>query len=233
VAAPARIARPTGPGAPGRRRDRSAGDHLGARVLPAFYCGHAVLEVPAAEDFQMVRTPADIEITWLARGSRPHGELLSDMVHSIMAGSSPVTAGPEGRTLREVDIDAEILWETPEPAQTGDAAFYAWIAGEAATVRDLRRYLVRELGVDKKASPSWATGGRVGPRPPDRRPALCDRDRRDGQARTAQRARHVGSRSRGRRRRRHPPARQDRHHHPGSPASTKCSPRPRLRTSSP
>jgi NADPH-dependent ferric siderophore reductase len=28
--------------------------------------------------------------------------------------------------------------------------FYAWIAGEAGVVKDLRRYLVRDVGIDRK-----------------------------------------------------------------------------------
>jgi iron complex transport system ATP-binding protein len=34
----------------------------------------------------------------------------------------------------------------PAPAHIG----YAWIAGEAAVVRDLRRLLVHDLGVDRR-----------------------------------------------------------------------------------
>ena len=104
--------------------------------LPEHYRGQAVLEVPVAEDFQMIRTPADVEITWLARDSRPHGQLLSDAVR------------------------------TSEPTQTDNAAFYAWIAGEAATVRDLRRYLVRERGVDRRRVTFmgyWRLGKAEGP----------------------------------------------------------------------
>ena len=32
----------------------------------------------------------------------------------------------------------------------GAMPFYAWIAGEAAVVKDLRRYLVRDVGIDRK-----------------------------------------------------------------------------------
>ncbi|HEX6474009.1 MAG TPA: SIP domain-containing protein, partial [Candidatus Limnocylindria bacterium] len=40
-----------------------------------------------------------------------------------------------------------ILWETT----TGSTRpFYAWIAGEAAVIRELRRYLVRDVGIDRK-----------------------------------------------------------------------------------
>lgn len=69
-------------------------------------------------------------------------------------------AGPEPE---EVDIDQAILWETPQRLNasalntslnpdrpSGALPFYAWIAGEAAVVRGLRRYLVRDVGIDRK-----------------------------------------------------------------------------------
>ena len=45
----------------------------------------------------------------------------------------------------DVDVDTELLWDSPVDPTTGD--FYAWIAGEAATVKALRRHLVSDLGV--------------------------------------------------------------------------------------
>ena len=108
--------------------------------LPEHYQGRTVLEVPVAEDFQMIRTPADVEITWLARDSRRHGQLLRDAVRTSLAASPPNGAD--------------------------DAAFFAWIAGEASTVRDLRRYLVREQGVDRRRVTFmgyWRLGKAEGP----------------------------------------------------------------------
>ncbi len=73
------------------------------------------------------------------------------------AGGAP---GPEPE---EIDIDKTILWETPQlldaaaldgslnpDKPSGALPFYAWIAGEAAVVRGLRRYLVRDVGIDRK-----------------------------------------------------------------------------------
>ena len=60
-------------------------------------------------------------------------------------------------------MDHDILWETParmnaaaisasrnpdKPA--GAMPFYAWIAGEAGVVKEMRRYLVRDVGIDRK-----------------------------------------------------------------------------------
>ncbi|MET1154649.1 SIP domain-containing protein [Arthrobacter sp.] len=115
--------------------------------LPEDMTGNAVLEVPDAADFQDIRSAADVQIAWLARGDRPHGELLGEAVRTAVvvpgAGLAPVA----GEDPEEVDVDRSILWETT----TGSTRpFYAWMAGEAAVIRELRRYLVRDVGVDRK-----------------------------------------------------------------------------------
>jgi NADPH-dependent ferric siderophore reductase len=110
------------------------------------YVGDVLLEVPHATDVQDVRTPAGVRTTWLARGDRPHGEALAEAVRALLAAAPP-SAVPAGPVLPEVDVDVDVLWETAE----ADGAFYAWIAGEAAVVRDLRRCLVTEHGVDRRS----------------------------------------------------------------------------------
>lgn len=140
--------------------------------LPSNMSGHAILEVPEAADFQDITTAADIKVTWLARSAgtgspRPHGELLQEAVRAAvpMPGwvgikSPDQAAGPEPE---DVNVDQDILWETParmdaaaigasrnpdKPA--GVMPFYAWIAGEAGVVKEMRRYLVRDVGIDRK-----------------------------------------------------------------------------------
>jgi len=120
-------------------------------TLPAHVTGHAVLEVPSAADFLDLPTESNVEVRWLARsgvsagGTAVHGELMSGEVRRIIAPS----ACSRGEEPDDVDVDDVILWETPfmEPGE----GFYAWIAGEAAAVRELRRYLVRDVGVDRNA----------------------------------------------------------------------------------
>jgi NADPH-dependent ferric siderophore reductase len=141
-------------------------------ALPPYLSGHAFLEVQQAADFLELSSPADIEITWLARGaaigrSRPHGQLLQEAVRKAvpMPGWVGITAddGGAGPEPEDVNVDVDILWETPARMETAGIAaarnpqlpagampFYAWIAGEAAVIRDLRRYLVREVGIDRK-----------------------------------------------------------------------------------
>jgi len=141
-------------------------------TLPAYMSGHAFLEVPQAGDFLELSSPADIEITWLARGaaigrSRPHGLLLQEAVRRTVPvpGWVGVTADDGGAGLEpeDVNVDVDILWETPARLDTADISatrnphlpsgalpFYAWLAGEAAVIKDLRRYLVRDVGIDRK-----------------------------------------------------------------------------------
>ena len=137
-------------------------------ALPEDISGHAFLEVPDGQDVQHIETRSSVSITWLARGRRSHGEPLEIAVRDAvrvpgwvsLSGRDAVSGGSEPE---DVDIDRTILWETPqllEPAivrstvnperPPGTQPFYAWIAGEAAVVRGLRRYLVRDVGVDRK-----------------------------------------------------------------------------------
>lgn len=109
---------------------------------------------------------------------RPRGELLDAAVRTCMAErENGCVACALGRScavahdrlpddVDDIDVDTTILWDTPgmralagaagtEPTQEaepvrGSAGCYAWIAGEAAIVRDLRRHLVRDLGVDRR-----------------------------------------------------------------------------------
>lgn len=114
-------------------------------TLPAHVDGHAILEVPGAADFIDISTPSNVEIRWHARAGAAHGSAMSADVRAVI-GAAPCARGEEPE---DVDVDEVILWETPEstPAQ----GLYAWIAGEAATVRELRRYLVRDVGMDRNA----------------------------------------------------------------------------------
>ncbi len=118
-------------------------------TLPPHVGGHAVLEVPSAEDFLDLSVPPNVEVHWVARGSRPHGDGLDGKVRTLVAPA----ACDRGEEPEDVDIDAAILWETPAAGTSVGAGhgLYAWIAGEAATIRELRRYLVRDVGMDRNA----------------------------------------------------------------------------------
>lgn len=105
-------------------------------TLPASYAGHALLEVPTAGDFLPLRSAADVEVTWLARSGRPRGELLAGAVRDV------VPPRPDRPAVEVPEVDPDLLWETPTGGDRALDAPYAWIAGEAGVVRQLRRYLV-------------------------------------------------------------------------------------------
>lgn len=120
--------------------------------LPDDAVGHAVLEVPHAGDALAARTPAGVEVRWLVRVGERRGEPTGAAVRELLGDPLP-------RTVRcsppEVDIDTGILWErsgeepvAPRRGQDGPG-WYAWVAGEAAMVRSLRRRLVGEHGLDR------------------------------------------------------------------------------------
>ncbi|MET9901813.1 siderophore-interacting protein [Streptomyces sp. NPDC006446] len=88
--------------------------------LPAGLRVRAWLEVHHPGDILDLATSADAEITWLVRDE--HG-----------AGSAPLA------------LDALRAAQLP-PAE----APYAWIAGESGCVKELRRHLVRERGIDRR-----------------------------------------------------------------------------------
>ncbi|ADI09577.1 Siderophore-interacting protein [Streptomyces bingchenggensis BCW-1] len=90
--------------------------------LPAGIGARVWIELQHAEDLQQLPTEADAEIVWLVRD-----------------GADP--ADPHSALLLDGVRDATLPEGTP----------YAWIAGEAGTVRALRRHLVRERGYDRKA----------------------------------------------------------------------------------
>ncbi|WP_258067070.1 siderophore-interacting protein [Arthrobacter sp. GMC3] len=114
-------------------------------ALPAHISGHAVLEVPTAADFLDIPTIANVDVRWHARNANPHGQAMSSAVRTVVVPA----ACDRGEEPEDVDVDATILWETPQKSPS--QGLYAWIAGEAATIRELRRYLVRDVGMDRNA----------------------------------------------------------------------------------
>ncbi|WP_193107146.1 SIP domain-containing protein [Brachybacterium sp. FME24] len=128
--------------------------------LPASISGHALIEVPDASDQQRILTRSGVQVRWLPRGDRPHGELLGVEVERLMSENAQAFRPADGTgdqaggvtdvmdvtDLEDIDVDQNILWETT----TGHGAFYAWLAGEAGVIKSLRRHLVTELGLDRR-----------------------------------------------------------------------------------
>ncbi|MFE1553392.1 siderophore-interacting protein [Streptomyces sp. NPDC058734] len=91
--------------------------------LPAGAKVRAWFEVPHADDRLALRTDADADITWIVREKGAPG---------------PDRAGRVVEEIRAAELPAA---EAP----------YAWLAGEAGTIRAVRRHLVQERSIDRRA----------------------------------------------------------------------------------
>lgn len=115
--------------------------------MPPETRGEAFLEVPTSDDRLELRKPPGVRVTWLAREGEPHGERLIPAVRE--ATGRLLTADAAGPEPEDIDVDVDDQWEVPE--EPGAGRLYAWLAGEAAVIRTLRRHLVSECGVDRRA----------------------------------------------------------------------------------
>ncbi|UFU08221.1 siderophore-interacting protein [Ruania halotolerans] len=122
----------------------------------------AFIEIPTAADELACTLPPGAQITWLARDGAAHGDILAPTVvawaraHAALIGPGRATAATD---LEDIDVDSEILWDSPVLRQAPDTCgrgqrcgsdFYAWFAGEAAVIKSLRRVLVSEIGVCRR-----------------------------------------------------------------------------------
>ncbi len=138
------------------RRLLLAGDETAAPAICAIleslgaeHDADAFIEVPTAADELRVTAP-QARVRWIARDERPYGEALIEAVAAWTRSARAVldaAAAPRPQELEDVDVDRELLWDSPADA---DGEFYAWIAGESAAVKTLRRLLVQGHGVDRK-----------------------------------------------------------------------------------
>ncbi|MBC7591319.1 MAG: siderophore-interacting protein [Salinibacterium sp.] len=110
--------------------------------LPEGTRARAFIEVPTIDDVLAVRSRAHIEVTWVTADL---GESVRDWTASNSASFASALA-LTGQAIPEIDIDTEMLWESPKESSGN---FYAWLAGESALIKDLRRLLVSELGIDR------------------------------------------------------------------------------------
>jgi NADPH-dependent ferric siderophore reductase len=110
----------------------------------------ALVEVPDPRDRLPADLPDNTRIHWLARGRGAHGDLLGPAVAGWLDGNRRLleaAQAADAQPLDDVDVDRELLWDTPDPTGT---AFYAWFAGEAAAIKALRRAVVTDRGVDRR-----------------------------------------------------------------------------------
>ncbi|MFT4051655.1 MAG: siderophore-interacting protein [Microbacterium sp.] len=139
------------------RRVLLAGDETAAPAICAIlealgsrYEADAFVEVPAAGDALAPAIGEGVRLHWLARDDAPHGEKLIAAMTAWTESHTELlarAAAPRPQQLADIDVDRDLLWDAPQDAE---GEFYAWIAGEASTVKTLRRLLVTGCGVDRK-----------------------------------------------------------------------------------
>ncbi|MEV1129789.1 siderophore-interacting protein [Agromyces sp. NPDC049794] len=124
--------------------------------------GIAMIEVPSAGDRLDIVAPDGVEVRWLPRDTTgcSHGALLvpavRDWVVRHLAGrglarttDAAERADAELAPAERAEADDAPLWDVPE-GQSLDGDCYAWLAGEASAITTLRRFLVREAGLDRR-----------------------------------------------------------------------------------
>lgn len=111
----------------------------------------ALIEIPLAADaaYPALHPGALRDVQWLPRaGSHDgHGEQLLQALRECDLGGAGHGDGARQEPAT-VDVDRDILWEQ---AAADGGGFYAWIAGEAGAVLRIRRHLLGERGIDKRA----------------------------------------------------------------------------------
>jgi len=105
---------------------------------------HAFIEVPSPADFLPIDTHATV--TWLARGDESGLEAAVRSWADANPAEFTSALASNSQVLEDIDVDTEMLWESPDEATV---EFYAWLAGESAVIRSLRRFLVTETGIDR------------------------------------------------------------------------------------
>ncbi|GLX37159.1 siderophore-interacting protein [Streptomyces roseochromogenus] len=90
--------------------------------LPAGTKVKAWFEVPHEEDRIALAAPADADVTWIVREKGAGRERTEQVVQRVRESELPAAEAP-----------------------------YAWIAGEAGTIRAVRRHLEQERSVDRRA----------------------------------------------------------------------------------
>jgi NADPH-dependent ferric siderophore reductase len=114
---------------------------------------HVALEVPGAADILDIAPPAGVHVEWLIRNPSAgaarasNGDLLVNAIRNL--DLAPPTSDSRVPETGDLDNDFELLWEIADNNATNDG-FYAWVAGEAGAVKAIRRYLVRERGIDRR-----------------------------------------------------------------------------------
>jgi len=108
---------------------------------------NAYVEVPSPDDCIALSAFPELTLTWMPRGA---GIRAGDLMIGA-AGQAVLPVQPAGATvvLPDINLDETIMWEK---ASAEAADIYVWVAGEAQAVKTMRRILIQERGLDRKAT---------------------------------------------------------------------------------
>lgn len=127
-------------------------------TLPGDARGLAILEVDHPTDGAALgRVPDGVQVRFVVRepgrGESPLIPAVERAAAELCGGTRCHDVAPTD--VEDVDIDTGLLWEAPRNDADGPARdttrLYAWLAGEAAVIKTLRRHLVSERGIDRKS----------------------------------------------------------------------------------
>ncbi|WP_026459251.1 siderophore-interacting protein [Schaalia vaccimaxillae] len=119
--------------------------------LPASATGIAVVEMPSQADVAYLPSHPGFDVRVVWRRSEAERGL---MVDAVIEAAQELCSHGIPQDLEEIDVDQSLLWEVPRHAKGGaalkSASHYAWLAGEAGSVKAIRRHLVSEVGWDRR-----------------------------------------------------------------------------------
>ncbi len=117
--------------------------HLAAGTDADHWSGRVLLEVPGLADRLDVVAPPNLTVSWLVRDGAPRGTLLAGAV----AEAAPPAVKLPWHAIDDVDVDQTVLWETSAATAVER---YAWVAGEAGMLKQLRRWLLGPAGMRRE-----------------------------------------------------------------------------------
>ncbi len=121
--------------------------------LPADARGVAVVELPHPSDIAYLPSHPGFDV--IAAGRDGEGGRHAHLIAAVQDAASRLAPAGIGAEVEEIDLDSGLLWEVPRTAKGGaalkSAPLYSWLAGESSAIKALRRYLVSDLGVDRRA----------------------------------------------------------------------------------
>ena len=116
-------------------------------ALPADRAVHAIIEIPHASDALELAGHGDVSVRWVPRDGGDPGSTLLPAVREWIAERPRVVGASLATGSQQLEEAPELLWEAPE--SDVHAGLYAWVAGESGAITSIRRYLVREVGIDR------------------------------------------------------------------------------------